>query len=330
MWARVVAVTCCALMVATTVSSTADAAPRQCNGSAALCDRSVGDVAFATAHNAMSSVTDRFKGPNQDHPIARQLAFGIRGFQIDAFPGVRRRVGVQTDTSALVGKVTRDMSPDLVAVGEALHRRLGRSTGSDQSELFLCHVFCELGAVSMIGELRTIRRFLQRHPNEVLMIVIEDHVAADRIRGEFTRAGLADMMLAVAPAEPLPTLGEMLADGKRLVVMLENGDGGPTLPNGFADLLQETPFKFRNVDQLRQPSSCRPNRGIPDGPVFQLNHWVTPASRRGSEDANAMKELGRRARRCQEKRGARATLVAVDFAERGAVLRVVRELNRPG
>ncbi len=303
---------------------------RQCNGSAALCDRSVGDVAFATSHNAMSSVTDRFKGANQDHPIARQLAFGIRGLQIDAFPGVRRRLGVQTDTSALIGKVTRDMDPDLVALGETLHRRLGRSTGSDRSELFLCHVFCELGAVSMSGELRTIRRFLQRHPNEVLMIVIEDHVAADRIRAEFARAGLADMMLPVASGEPLPTLGAMLADGKRLVVMLENGDGGPTLPNGFADLIQETPFKFRNVDRLRKPTSCRPNRGSVDGPVFQLNHWVTPASRRGSEQANTTKDLGRRARRCQEERNARPTLVAVDFAERGGLLRVVRELNRPG
>jgi hypothetical protein len=328
MWLRIVGVLCAAVVVTTTLASPVDAAARRCNGGAALCDRPVGDVAFATAHNAMSSATDRFKGPNQQHPIARQLDSGIRGLQIDVFPGVRRRLGVRTDTPALVGKVTRDLPPQLEALGERLHRRLAPASVNDRSELYLCHVFCELGAVKMADELRVVRRFLERHRNEVLMVVIEDHVAADRILDEFERAGLGDMMLPVVPGTPLPTLGEMLEDGKRLVVMLENGESGPTLPNGFAHLIQETPFKFRNVDRLSQPRSCRPNRGIVDGPVFQLNHWVTPASRRGSEQANATEVLRRRVRRCAVERGRPSTLVAVDFAEHGDLLRVVRDLNR--
>jgi hypothetical protein len=318
-------------MVAATLVSPVAAAPRRCNGSAALCDRSAGDVAFATAHNAMSSVTDRFKGPNQQHPISRQLESGIRGLQIDVYPGVRRRSGVFTDRQALVGKVTDDLPPRLEDLGERLNRRFASQPANNRSELFLCHVFCELGAVPMADELADIRRFLERHRNEVLMIVIEDHVAADRILAEFERAGLADLMLPVAAGSPLPTLGQMLAERKRLVVMLETGDGGPTLRNGFADLIQETPYKFRKLERLSRPRSCRPNRGIADGPVFQLNHWITPANRDASKDANAAELLGRRAKRCAEARGRRPTLVAVDFAEHGALLRVVRDLNRdPG
>jgi hypothetical protein len=326
MWAAAVAVG--VVMVAVTPAPAADAAPRKCNGSVQLCDRPVGDVAFATAHNAMSSVTDRFKGPNQDHPIARQLEFGIRGFQIDAYPGVRRRLGVQTDRDALVGKVTRDLRPELLALGERLHDRLGPPTASNRSEAFLCHVFCELGAVPMVSELRVMRRFLERHPNEVLVIVIEDHLAADRISAEFERAGLADMTLPVVAGEELPTLGAMLDDGKRIVVMLENGEEVPTFPNGFTRLLHETPYKFRAVKRLREASSCQPNRGIEDGPIFQLNHWITPANRDRAERANTIRNLGTRARRCADERDAVPTLVAVDFAERGDLLRVVRNLNR--
>ncbi|WP_204125921.1 hypothetical protein, partial [Lacticaseibacillus paracasei] len=59
----------------------ARASVRRCNGMVALCDRRVGDVAFPTAHNAMSSPADHFRGPNQGQPMRWQLEHGIRGFQ---------------------------------------------------------------------------------------------------------------------------------------------------------------------------------------------------------------------------------------------------------
>jgi hypothetical protein len=60
-----------------------DDAALRCNGSAALCDRRFNEVAFATAHNAMSNADDRWLYPNQEHGIARALADGVRGLMLD-------------------------------------------------------------------------------------------------------------------------------------------------------------------------------------------------------------------------------------------------------
>jgi hypothetical protein len=171
------------------------------------------------------------------------------------------------------------------------------------------------------------RTFLDEHPSEVLAVVIEDYVTPERILEMLTDAGLAGELLAVTPGQPLPTLGAMIAAGTRLFVTLENGDGGPTLPNAFAELVEETPFTFTSTGGLRGATSCRANRGPASAPVFQFNHWVTPAGPRRSEAVNYAR-LRQRIEDCEDVRGRTPTLVAVDFAETSDLHEVVRELNR--
>jgi hypothetical protein len=91
-------------------------------------------------------------------------------------------------------------------------------------------------------------------------------------------------------------------------------------------LVDETPFTFLTAPALRSASSCAPNRGLEDAPIFQLNHWVTPPSPRRARAANAL--LRARVERCGAERGRVPTLVAVDFAESSNVVSVVRRLNR--
>jgi hypothetical protein len=50
-----------------------DPPARVCNGHQELCDRSLDDVVFVGAHNAMSSRDDGFLGPNQALEVAGQL-----------------------------------------------------------------------------------------------------------------------------------------------------------------------------------------------------------------------------------------------------------------
>ena len=86
-------------------------------------------------------------------------------------------------------------------------------------------------------------------------------------------------MAHVELGQPLPTLGVMIASGQRVFATLENGDGGPTLRNAFAGLVEETPFTFVLPRALRAASSCAPKRGDDSAPVFQFNHWLTPPHR---------------------------------------------------
>jgi hypothetical protein len=316
-----------AAILGITPSAVGASATRACNGSTRLCAAPLGDVAFATTHNSMASAADRFVPPNQDTAVESQLAHGIRGFQIDVYAGSSRPGGVYTEIEGRFGTQVTDLPPRFVDLAVRLHRRLGAPPAGTPTRVYLCHTFCELGAVRMSAVMREVGDFLDAHPREVLVMVLEDYVPPDRIRRVLDRAGLTPMLLPFEPGDRLPTLGEMIDSGTRLLVSLENGDGGPTLPSAFTGLVEETPFNFLRASDLRAPSSCDPNRGEPGSPVFQLNHWVTPARRTGSSHVNG-ELLHTRAARCREVRGRALTLVAVDFAEHGDLLGVVRDLNR--
>jgi hypothetical protein len=127
--------------------------------------------------------------------------------------------------------------------------------------------------------------------------------------------------------EAFPTLGEMIRSGARLLVMLEEGDGRPEHPwlvNGF-DLVQETPYTFPTVESF----SCDENRGDPDAPLLQINHWLSgfTALVSNAQAVNTAEVLGDRVRQCQEERGLQPTFVAVNYADIGDVLSVVDALN---
>jgi hypothetical protein len=302
--------------------------PMKCNGEVDLCGRRLGDVAFATTHNSMASTADGFIPPNQRRSIRAQLAHGIRGFQIDAFSGTPRKGRVYTDLSGLLGHAT-ELPRSAVRAAERIHRRLGAPPAGTPYEVYLCHVFCELGAVRMLDEMKVVRAFLDTHPREVMVMVVEDYVPPDAILGVLRDAGLEPELLRSEAGVPLPTLGAMIDAGTRLQVSLENGAAPPQLPNAFAGLVQETPFTFRRPRDLERPASCAANRGTDGAPVFQFNHWVTPA-RSGSARRVNTSILRERVAECTTQRGRIPTLVAVDFAEQGAVLSVVDRLNRRG
>jgi hypothetical protein len=193
--------------------------------------------------------------------------------------------------------------------------------------VYLCHTFCELGAVSMKSVAQQFRTFLDDHKSEVLVIVIEDYVPPASIREVLQAAGLSHLLLDVHAGQRLPTVGEMVRSGKRLLVSLENGDGGSTLPNAFTGLVEETPYTFLRPSDLASTESCRPNRGVDNSAIFQLNHWLTPASLTSSRSVNSA-VLRARVKECSAVRGRPPTLVAVDFADRSDVVAVVGELNR--
>ena len=261
-----------AVMLCCAPASSAETA-QPCNGSAALCDRTLGTVAFATTHNSMASEANNFRGPNQSRSIPAQLRHGIRGMQLDVYEGTAKGGSVYTDFSGPYGKLGSDLPPSLVAAGLAAHRRLGAPPRGTPTDVYMCHGFCELGAIRFSTVARQIHRFLDENPREVLVIVFEDHLSTDRIADALRTSGLAPMLLPVELGQPLPTLGAMIASGQRVFATLENGDGGPTLRNAFAGLVEETPFTFvlprapASRELVRAEAGRRQRAGVPVQPL---------------------------------------------------------------
>jgi hypothetical protein len=306
------------------------AGPMECNGSALLCDRRVDEVVFATAHNAMSNVDmPNWMFPQQNGSIQKQLQAGIRGLLIDVHNGEPVEDIVRTNLAAeaqSAEKIAGALGDSATAVAVRIRNRLtGEPTGPPA--LYLCHGFCEIGSRLLEPELEQIRDFLRGHPEEVIVMVIEDYAPPERIAEDFEKTGLVQYVYRGPMTARLPTLRSLIEAGTPLIVFLESGAPGvPWLYPAFDGAIMETPYTFHAPDEF----SCKDNRGGGNALLFQINHWIesTPAPRPSNAAiVNSYDLLLDRARQCMKRRKHLPNIIAVDFYAVGDLLGVVRTLN---
>ena len=317
-------------------------APAACNGYAELCAKRIDEIAFPATHNSMSAAQEPgWFLPNQRYGIARQLDDGIRGLLIDTHYGVPRGDGrgfaeVITDLQKeqkTRQEVVNELGEDAVAQAEALIDSIafGSTDVEGKSKPYLCHVACELGATPFDEALAGIENWMERHPDEFLVIFIEDVVSPKETAQAFEDSGLLRYAYIPDRSAPSPPIGELIEADQRLLVMAENDAGGGKYPwyqQGF-DLVQETPYTFNSLPEIESPQSCDPNRGSVSNPLFLLNNWIEKVPRDPALAAriNSVKALGGRARMCTRIRGLSPNLLAVDYYDRGNVFGVANELN---
>ena len=269
--------------------------PRACNGHEELCERTLDDVVFFGAHNAMSSRDDGFAAPNQHAALREQLALGVRAFLIDT-------------------KAPRDGDGHTVDDG-----------------VLLCHGACSLGSITLVDELGHLRRFLDDAPANVVQLLVEDRAAIADTKQALVDADLFDDLYVHDEGKAWPTLGALIDARTRVFVTAESGTvdvDEPWFHPMFA-LVQDTPYTFASLDELAAPSSCALNRGDADAPLFLVNHWLgTPLPDDTlAPDANAFDVVDERVRRCAADRQRTPNVVAVDFVDVGDVGDVVDGLN---
>ena len=241
-------------------AATAEAKPiKRCNGQRVLCDQPFNEIVLAGAHNAMSSQSLDWVLPNQSVAIPEQLTSGIRGYLIDTHYGRMRDDGsVVTDDD---GTVSPSVGP--------------RGT-------YLCHVYCELGATPLVEGLRAYSDFLERHPNNVLLIENEDYIEPADFAKAVEKSGLRDHVYE-GPTDTWPSAREMIAGSEQVVFLADNHGGDiPWYHETYAGIVQETPYNFEKFSEITRASnwakSCGPNRGDVTGSMFLMNHW-SPSTR---------------------------------------------------
>jgi hypothetical protein len=307
--------------------------PRECNGSVDLCDARLDQVALATTHNSMTAEAEGFRPPSQGSGIPAQLEDGVRGLLVDAYLGSVRRVGdrdiVYTELSdRRIVRLGQAVVSQPARAALRIRLAAGAPRPDSPREVYLCHNFCELGAVLFSDVVATLRTFMDDHPDQVLVVVIQDELPAKALLPVIEQGGLLPYLATLDPSRPLPTLGSMVESGQRLVLGLENGDLGPRIPNMYDDgLLQDVPYAYDSVEELEARRSCRRYRGEATAPLLLLNHWISPASEPASALANSEAVLGPRTERCTVARAQPVNLVAVDFYESGDLQRVIGELD---
>ena len=315
-----------------------------CNGAEELCDRPLNEVAFPSTHNAMSAATNPdWLFAQQEDGFPAQLHDGIRGLFIDAHYGTPTEGGtVKTDLSDLDSGERRtyedELGSDALDAALRIRDRIVNSPASGPRAVYLCHRFCELGAMPIDDAFRQIRDFLAANPDEVLVIVIEDYVEPADIDAAVRKSGLIDYVYdgALDPRS-LPTLQQIIDSGGRALMMAENSDGGSEFPyyhSAYDALVQETPYSFKDPKlltdrgesegELRAEPGAGLGAAVPDQP---LDRHLAGAEASNATKVNAREALLARIERCEELRGLRANLVSVDFYEEGDLFEVVDELN---
>jgi hypothetical protein len=283
------------------------AAPPLCNGDARLCSRTLDQAVLPATHNSMSAQSLGWAIPNQQVGIPEQLAAGVRGFLIDTYYAHR----------GPDGQLVTDPAP------------------TPESELYLCHVSCAIGATPLIQALSVIRYFLVAHPDNVLVIINEDYTRPEDFARVVRRSGLRRHVYGGQLGPRWPTLAKLIKR-RRQVVLTTQADGGRFrwYREAYQGLVQETPYTWATpdllTDQSRWPASCQPNRGGTTGGLFLLNHWSPPVAPSPATSAlvNATDTLVGRASVCRIVRGKWPTLIAVDMFQSGGLFEVVRRLNQ--
>jgi hypothetical protein len=277
-------------------------------------------------HNSMSAAGEPgWLFAAQDAGIAQQLRDGVRSLLIDTHYGHATPRGVATDLtrdSKSREKIENEVGPQFVETAQRLRARIG-FRGGETDEVFLCHAFCEVGATRAIEALTDVHRFLVAHPEEVLILSIEDDTEAADTARVIRESGLIREVYRGPARKPRPTLRELIERNERVLVLIENDPGDEPWMHKQSEVAQETPYHFGTAAQLDADDSCRPNRGGTKGSLLLIIHWVdtSPAPRTSiAAEVNAPAFLKRRLDRCRRERGLVPNVVAVDFYRRGNVV----------
>jgi hypothetical protein len=302
-----------------------------CNGSASLCRRRLDEVLFPGTHNSFAASTEPgWYFASQRYGISRQLDDGIRALLLDVHYGtVDPATGrVRTDLTAEGSdrnKVAEQVPEPALRVADRVAGGVGLGTLQGSPEPYLCHTLCELGAEPLGRELEVIRNFLAAHRDQLLMVIVEDYVAPSTVARAFEQAGLGPYLATLHRDEPLPTLGTLIASGKRLLVFAEEKGGTPSWYMPAFAFIQDTPLGAVRPDQL----SCRRYRGEQDSPLLLINYWIPPFPPSPSLNAAIGRARFMRSRieRCLRERRFAGAIVAVDFYGRTSAVALAKELN---
>jgi len=86
---------------------------------------------------------------------------------------------------------TEQANPALAQQAAQLAARAPKGA-ADKRDIYLCHNFCELGAVPFSDVLGDLGAFLDTHPDEVVITIIQDAVEPLATSQAFIAAGLED------------------------------------------------------------------------------------------------------------------------------------------
>ena len=106
-------------------------------------------------------------------------------------PGSQNPIVLTDRARELANPSFEQADPGVVERANTLAARAPKAVDAD-SGLYLCHNYCELGAVSFASVLQEIKEFVETHPDDVIIIDIQDATTPADTAQAFIDAGLEE------------------------------------------------------------------------------------------------------------------------------------------
>jgi hypothetical protein len=204
---------------------------------------------------------------------------------------------------------------------------------------------------SLLTVLKEIQYFVQLHPTEMITLFLEDSFGNFRaLANLFQESHLMNFVHIQNPNEPWPTLFQMLANRKQVVVFLNKSK------DRFGNKIEDYPFftyhhnfvwgsnySYRSITALdnddpylspHDSNAFKYRNHPPYNKLWVLQHFVTPTlggSKRAAKQVNEKSFLKRRLAKYQEMLGSPPNFIWVDFFETpslpSGIFSVVNEIN---
>ena len=314
----------------------ADPNQNGCNGYFELCPQPLNQILFAASHNAMSTVSDNFFTAEHVSNVYEQLNRGARALLIDAYTGYRDSGITRTVLTGPVDRqaVTDELGPDALRELDRLGALTGAAvTPGKKTDVYLCHLYCEVGSVKATKVFSQVNDFLDRNLTDVVVLDVEDYVSPAQLETALKAGGLWDRLYHLDLSKPMPTLFDLVnppagqdEQRRRVIVTSERHAGEAPWLIGSYELMQETPYTFNSVAEF----NCQPNRGAATNPMLLVNHWLRapgPPDPVETAQTNNKTVLISRLKECIAERKRLPNFLAVDFFGLGDTVEVCNMYN---
>jgi len=186
-----------------------------------------------------------------------------------------------------------------------------------------------LGYKKLSLELANIRRFLVKHPDRVVTLILESYAPAVEVSAEITKAKLGPFCHYQDPRKAWPTISKMVSSGKRLVILSDRVEKGTKAPTWYMPLWThawETNWQAKTKQDLL---NAKPRRGKRSNKLFIMNHFITKGlpNIADAKIANANPFLQQRIEKATRSFNRKPTFLVLDFYEVGAAKKCLKELN---
>lgn len=201
-------------------------------------------------------------------------------------------------------------------------------------------------AGSLTSYLSTVKKWLQQNPDELLTMLLVNGANVDvtKFASAFESTGMASYAFVPSTSpqalaiDDWPTLGDMIAAGKRLVIFLDYGANEAKV----LYILDEFSYFFETPYDTTNPSfpECslnRPPGARPDGRMYIVNHFLDTdvlgadvpdnSADFTTNAATGTGSIGAQVNLCTKTYGRPPNFVLVDMFNRGKVFQAQHALN---